>query len=41
MVVDAIAAHDAQAAERIHRQHREESGRMLIALLAKHGINSL
>jgi DNA-binding GntR family transcriptional regulator len=40
-VVEAIAAHNAQAAEQIHRQHREESGRMLIALLAKHGISFL
>jgi DNA-binding GntR family transcriptional regulator len=37
-VVDAIASHNVQDAEQIHRQHREESGKMLIALLAKHGI---
>jgi DNA-binding GntR family transcriptional regulator len=40
-VVEAIAAHKVQEAERIHRQHREESGKMLISLLAKHGISFL
>lgn len=40
-VVEAIASQNAEEAERIHRQHREQSGRMLIALLGKHGITSL
>lgn len=40
-VVEAIASQNGEEAERIHRQHREESGRMLIALLDKHGISSL
>lgn len=40
-VVDAIAGNDAKAAERIHREHRERSGAMLIALLEEYGITSL
>lgn len=40
-VVDAIARGDAETAERIHRQHRERSGEMLIQLLKMHGISSL
>lgn len=40
-VVEAITKGDAEAAERIHLRHREESGAMLIKLLTTHGINSL
>lgn len=40
-VVEAIASHNVREAEQIHRQHREGSGKMLIALLAKHGISFL
>lgn len=40
-VVEAIAKGDAKLAERIHREHRERSGAMLIALLEEYGITSL
>lgn len=40
-VVEAIAKGDGDAAELIHRQHREKSGAMLIDLLKKHGLTSL
>lgn len=40
-VVEAIARSDAEAAERIHREHREQSGAMLISLLKAQGIVSL
>jgi DNA-binding GntR family transcriptional regulator len=40
-VVDAIARGDGEAAERIHRLHREKSGAMLIDLLTRHGLTSL
>jgi DNA-binding GntR family transcriptional regulator len=40
-VVEAIARGDGEAAERIHRLHREKSGTMLIDLLTRHGLTSL
>jgi DNA-binding GntR family transcriptional regulator len=40
-VTDAIARGDADAAERIHRQHWEWSEDLLIGLLVQHGITSL
>jgi DNA-binding GntR family transcriptional regulator len=40
-VVEAIAKGDAKSAERIHREHRERSGAMLITLLEEYGITSL
>lgn len=40
-VVEAIANRDDEAAERIHREHRERSGKMLIDLLVEHQITSL
>jgi DNA-binding GntR family transcriptional regulator len=40
-VVEAIAARNWESAEAIHRRHREQSGKMLIALLQEHGIHSL
>jgi len=40
-VVDAVEAHDAARARRIHYAHREKSGRMLVELLASHGLTQL
>ncbi len=40
-VVDAVEAHDAARARRIHYEHRERSGRMLVELLASHGLTQL
>lgn len=40
-VIEAIAAGDADTSRRIHRQHREKSGRMLVALLETHGLTQL
>jgi len=40
-VVDAIARGDADAARRIHRNHRVRAGRMLVDLLNTHGIRQL
>jgi len=40
-VVKAIAKGDAEAAQRIHRDHREKSAAMLIGLLTRHGLSNL
>lgn len=40
-VVDAIEAHDVKRAREIHYAHREKSGRMLVELLARHGLTQL
>ena len=40
-VIDAIARGDADAARRLHRTHREQSGRMLIELLRRQGLTQL
>lgn len=40
-VVDAVEAHDATRAREIHYAHREKSGRMLVELLASHGLTQL
>lgn len=40
-VVDAVAAHDGARAREIHYAHREKSGRMLVELLASHGLTQL
>jgi DNA-binding GntR family transcriptional regulator len=40
-VVDAVEAHDAVRARAIHYAHREKSGRMLVELLASHGLTQL
>jgi DNA-binding GntR family transcriptional regulator len=40
-VVDAVAAHDADRAREIHFAHRQTSGRMLVELLALHGLTRL
>jgi DNA-binding GntR family transcriptional regulator len=40
-VVDAVEAHDAKRAREIHFTHRERSGRMLVELLASHGLTRL
>ena len=40
-VVDAVEAHDAKRAREIHFAHREQSGRMLVELLASHGLTRL
>lgn len=40
-VVDALEAHDATRAGEIHYAHREKSGRMLVELLASHGLTQL
>ncbi len=40
-VVEAIARGDADEARRVHRTHREKSGRMLIDLLATHGMTEI
>lgn len=40
-VVDAVEAHDAARARKIHYAHREKNGRMLIELLARHGLTQL
>jgi len=40
-VIDAIVKGDADSARRLHRQHREKSGRMLIGLLETHGLTKL
>lgn len=40
-VVDTIARQDADAARRIHRNHRVRAGRMLIEILNTHGIHQL
>lgn len=40
-VIEAIVRGDADAARRIHRQHRERSGAMLIGLLEQHGLTRL
>ena len=40
-VVEAIIAGDAETAQRVHRQHWQWSGELLIGLLENHGISSL
>lgn len=40
-VVDAISRGDAEAARRIHRQHRVRSGELLVDLLEKHGLKQV
>ncbi|TSA10645.1 MAG: GntR family transcriptional regulator [Betaproteobacteria bacterium] len=40
-VVDALEAHDAARARMLHYAHREKSGRMLVELLASHGLTHL
>lgn len=40
-VVDAVAAHDAKRARELHFAHREQSGQMLVELLASHGLTRL
>ena len=40
-VVAAIEAKDANAARRIHRQHREKSGELLVSILEKHNFTQL
>lgn len=40
-VIEAIVRGDADAARRIHRQHRQRSGKMLIGLLESHGLTRL
>ncbi len=40
-VVDAVEAHDAARARKIHYAHREKSGQMLVELLARHGLTHL
>jgi DNA-binding GntR family transcriptional regulator len=40
-VVKAIAKGDAEAAQRIHRDHRERSAEMMIDLLTRHGLSYL
>lgn len=40
-VVEAIAQGDDETARRVHRTHREKSGRMLIELLSTHGMTEL
>jgi DNA-binding GntR family transcriptional regulator len=40
-VVDAVEAHDSARARTIHYAHREKSGRMLVELLASHGLTQL
>lgn len=40
-VVDAVEAHDAARARKVHYAHREQSGRMLVELLASHGLTQL
>ena len=40
-VVDAIARGDAEAARRLHRQHRVRSGELLVELLARHGLKQV
>ena len=40
-VIEAIARGDADAARRLHRTHREKSGRMLIELLQTQGLTQL
>lgn len=41
MVLDAIAKGDVDTARRVHREHREKSGSMLVELLVSHGLNQL
>lgn len=40
-VVDAIVAHDAEAARRIHWNHRERSGKLLVDLLETHRMSQV
>jgi DNA-binding GntR family transcriptional regulator len=40
-VVDAVEAHDSARARAMHYAHREKSGRMLVELLARHGLTQL
>lgn len=40
-VVDAVEAHDVKRARETHYTHREKSGRMLVELLARHGLTQL
>ena len=40
-VVDAIFRGDAEAARRLHRQHRVRSGELLVDLLTKHGLKQV
>lgn len=40
-VVAAIAEGDAEAARRLHRQHRVRSGELLVDLLTKHGLKQV
>ena len=41
VVLDAIARGDVDTARRVHREHREKSGSMLVELLVSHGLNQL
>lgn len=40
-VVDAVEAHDSLRAREIHFSHRQQSGKMLVELLASHGLTQL
>lgn len=40
-VLEAIENGDADAARRLHREHRERSGRMLISLVKEHGLSQI
>ena len=40
-VLEAIENGDAEAARRLHREHRERSGRMLISLVKEHGLSQI
>lgn len=40
-LVDAIERRDADEAQRIHHEHRAKNGRMLVALLERHGLTQL
>lgn len=40
-LVDAIERGDAEAAQRIHHEHRAKNGRMLVELLERHGLTQL
>jgi len=40
-LVDAIERQDPEAAQRIHHEHRAKNGRMLVALLQRHGLSQL
>ncbi len=40
-VLEAIEQRNSDAARRLHREHRERSGRMLIELVKKHGLSQI